>query len=779
MRPSTRKAGGGWGRLALTVAVLILATLVGGAVPEAGAVPPDSTLLLNMSSSDVDSVDPARAYYAPSWQILYASCAMLVNYPDAAAPLGSRLQAELATGLPTVTNAGKTYTFTIRDDYRFSSGAPVTAADVKATFDRLADPATQSPAQTFTSDIAEVVANGNQVAVTLTRPAPDLLARLAMQFFCVLPAGTPTTELYAFPSAGPYYIESRTPNGPIVLQRNPNYAGPRPHFFQTIKYAAVNTNPDTSMNQILAGDIDYDPGGMPPTADQNLWNSYGPDSEAAARGAQQYFVNPTLAVRYLALNTTAGRIFSNPTLRKAVNFAIDRPEMIALRGGHAGRVTDHFLPPGAAGFRDDSIYPLDGPDFDTAQALVDEAGGAGPVTVYTTTSPIGVNQGELIKADLETVGFTVTVEHYATATVYSKCGTRTEPFDICNVGWIADYGDPYDFMFLFDGRTIKDTNNNDYSYFDDADFNANLDAAQALSGDARYAAFGDLDAQLRDAAPGVAWDNDNNRDFFAARIGCQKFQPIYGIDLAALCLRPEIAAGDARLTEGNSGASTLTFDITRTRATAPGTLSYATEDGTATAGSDYAPISGQVEFGAGEFHKTVAVEVYGDTTVEPDETVLMRLSAPTAGTLTRPLAVGTIVNDDVAPLPPPPPPVSPPPPPPPPPPPAAVCTAPNVRGQTLAAARAALAIANCSTGRTTTRFSSVVRKGRVISQSARPGTQLDYGAAVDLVISKGRRPPVRVTLCHRGHTIKVPRSQVKKHLKQGDRRGACRKPRRR
>jgi hypothetical protein len=417
---------------------------------------------------------------------------------------------------------------------------------------------------------------------------------------------------------------------------------------------------------------------------------------------------------------------------------------------------------------------LDGPDFDTAQSLVDEAGGAGPVAVYTTTSPIGVNQGELIKADLETVGFTVTVEHYAIATMYSKCGTRNEPFDICNVGWIADYGDPYDFMFLFDGRTIKDTNNNDYSYFNDAGFNANLDAAQALSGDARYAAFGDLDAQLRDASPGVAWDNDNNRDFFAARIGCQNFQPIYGIDLAALCLRPEIAAGDARLTEGNSDASTLTFDITRTRATAPGTVSYATEDGTATAGSDYAPISGQVEFEAGEFHKTVAVEVYGDTTVEPDETVLMRLSAPTAGALTRSLAVGTIVNDDVAPAPPPP--VSPPPPPPPPPP-AAVCTVPNVRGRTLAVARAALIRGNCAVGLITRRFSSAVARGRVIAQGTRPGTQLDYGTRVALVVSKGARPLVK--LCHKGRTIRVPTSQVRKHLRHGDKRGACRKPRRR
>jgi hypothetical protein len=34
----------------------------------------------------------------------------------------------------------------------------------------------------------------------------------------------------------------------------------------------------------------------------------------------------------------------------------------------------------------------------------------------------------------------------------------------------------------------------------------------------------------------------------------------------------------------------------------------------------------------------------------------------------------------------------------------------------------------------------------------------------------------KITLCHRGRTIKVPKSQVKKHRKHGDKLGACRKP---
>jgi hypothetical protein len=37
--------------------------------------------------------------------------------------------------------------------------------------------------------------------------------------------------------------------------------------------------------------------------------------------------------------------------------------------------------------------------------------------------------------------------------------------------------------------------------------------------------------------PSALYQNDNNRDFFSVKVGCQTYQPIYGMDLAALCVR--------------------------------------------------------------------------------------------------------------------------------------------------------------------------------------------------------------------------------------------------
>jgi hypothetical protein len=134
----------------------------------------------------------------------------------------------------------------------------------------------------------------------------------------------------------------------------------------------------------------------------------------------------------------------------------------------------------------------------------------------------------------------------------------------------------------------------------------------------------------------------------------------------------------------------------------------------------------------------------------------------------------------VGPPPPPPPPASPPPPPPPPPPPAQVCLVPAVRGRTLAVARTTLQAAHCAAGVITRRFSRTVLIGRVISQGAAPGTQLANGAAVNLLVSKGRAPllpPVRVTLCYRHRTVHVTRAVARRLRRHGATLGPCRRRR--
>lgn len=67
------------------------------------------------------------------------------------------------------------------------------------------------------------------------------------------------------------------------------------------------------------------------------------------------------------------------------------------------------------------------------------------------------------------------------------------------------------------------------------------------------------------------------------------------------------------------------------------------------------------------------------------------------------------------------------------------CVVPAVVGETLAAAKAAIRNGHCRTGKVTRARSKKVRKGLVLAQRPGPGRRLANGAAIDLVVSRGRR----------------------------------------
>src|SRR5262249_50064992 len=102
------------------------------------------------------------------------------------------------------------------------------------------------------------------------------------------------------------------------------------------------------------------------------------------------------------------------------------------------------------------------------------------------------------------------------------------------------------------------------------------------------------------------------------------------------------------MTEGNSGTVQRGFLVWLSGAYSQTvTVSYATADGTATAGSDYAAVSGTITFAPGQTSQTVNVPIYGDTTDEPDETFFFNLSNPVNAPLANTQGVGPIQNDDV------------------------------------------------------------------------------------------------------------------------------------
>jgi Calx-beta domain len=113
--------------------------------------------------------------------------------------------------------------------------------------------------------------------------------------------------------------------------------------------------------------------------------------------------------------------------------------------------------------------------------------------------------------------------------------------------------------------------------------------------------------------------------------------------------KPAISVGDASAAEGNSGTTTLAVPVTLSASsTSTVMVDYATADGTASAGSDYAAVNGKVVFRPGETQKSIPVSIAGDTSIEQDETFSVTLSNPVNATIAEGSATATITNDDTA-----------------------------------------------------------------------------------------------------------------------------------
>ena len=523
------------GRRLILLGSALAAGIVGGsAFAGSGAepvIPEGGTFRVNVTGTDFASLDPAINYDTDGAELLYATCAKLVNYPDRPAPRGSVVQPEAASGMPTVSRDGRTYTFRVSSEFRFSNGAPVRAADFEYTIRRVLDPRTHSPAVPFLRDLVAYRASGDTLTLRLTRSAPDLLARLTMGFFCVVPEGTPIVArgLDTIPSAGPYYVASRTPGVSVTLKRNPYYSGPRPHHVDEIDFAVFQDG-YTSTRQIAAGQADYDVHSVTGDLRRELALTYGVNGT-------RFFAHPMVATDWIVLNTSRP-LFRSASVRRAVAYAIDREALVRAIGFLPGKVTQQILPPAMPGYRKVQLYPRRG-DLQTAKRLMRNR--RGTAVLYVSDNPFDNAVAVVLIRELARINIDITVKPFYSAEYNRRIHRRGEPFDMTLGGWVADYLDPYDFInVVLSGDNITATNNQNLSHFDDPTFNGRMDAAALLSGSRRYAAYAKLDADLvREAAPIIPYANNYRLDFVSKRTGCIVLAPgaASGLDFAAVCLK--------------------------------------------------------------------------------------------------------------------------------------------------------------------------------------------------------------------------------------------------
>jgi peptide/nickel transport system substrate-binding protein len=494
------------------------------------------------SRSDYDYIDTSLAYFSHSWQSLNATNLKLLSFPDKEGAAGSRMRPEAAAGLPTVSRDGKTYTFTVKRGFKFSNGANVTAANFAAAIRRALNPRMQSPASSFLDDVATYRASGQRLIVRLKVVAPDFLARMTMPFFSAIPTNLPiVAEGIDAPSvsAGPYYVREWVKGRSALLVRNPNWNNNKEPWKSLQRPANVNQIQVTVGNSLDATLLrlrrnETDLGNIPPAAASSLSQEFGINKG-------RFFIRKQLVFWYIAMNTQSDLFRNNVKLRQAVNYAVDRPQMVRQYGFLAGGRTDQILPPGMPGYKDAKVYPIVGVNnasLTRAKNLANGATRSGKAVYYAFSAAPGPAVAQVVQFNLKQIGIDVEIKQFDRVVQHEKTATRGEPFDITHEGWGADYPDPYNFInVLLDGRRIQATNNVNASYFNNAAYNRKMEAASRLSGDARLNAYAALDADImKNQAPLAPFINTNARIFVSESLGCYNFSAVNGTtNLVAVC----------------------------------------------------------------------------------------------------------------------------------------------------------------------------------------------------------------------------------------------------
>jgi YVTN family beta-propeller protein len=350
--------------------------------------------------------DPGATFDQDSWQLQAMTNDGLLAARKVGGAAGAELVPDLASSMPVASDGGRTWTFQLRRGLRYSTGQPVRASDVRASFERLeqiAGPAVKDlPTLGLVGEAAcrsrprscdlsrGVLADDRSgtVVLRLVRPESDLLQRLATPPYFVLPAGTQPRPITAppFPATGPYEVVTRRA-GEIQLARNPYFhawsAEAQPPGFPDRIVWRLRASAASGVNSILSGrgDVLDAPA---TTKDAEL---------LATRYPTLLHLNPFPDTEALFLNTRR-RPFSSLAARQAVALATNRRVLAADQGTPlVWPVTCQVLPPGIPGYRPFCPYTANagaaggwsGPDLARARELARRAHLSG--TTITVAGP--------------------------------------------------------------------------------------------------------------------------------------------------------------------------------------------------------------------------------------------------------------------------------------------------------------------------------------------------------------------------------------------------------
>jgi peptide/nickel transport system substrate-binding protein len=477
------------------------------------------------------TLDPASGYSA--WEILTLTNDGLLAYSRAGGAETYKVVADLAIGLPTVSDGGLTYTFQLRKGIRYSTGGVVQPADIRRGIERaLLNSGDEFPKLSpylaaiegsrgcLTGkhcDLTRGIATSpgsRTITFHLSKPDPDFLYKLALPPYDAVPASTPLRARLPLPATGPYKIAGWKKKGVVVLVRNPRFrvwsSAAQPDGYPDRIVERYNYTGPSAIRAVQRGTADITANGFdqtwPPALAASLQTRY----------SSQLYAAPELSILGLWLNTRLVP-FNDVRVRRAFNLAVDRTRLAQINGGD---VACQFLPPNVSGY---SFYcPYNGPDLTKARRLVAASGTKGqPVTIWIYDIPAGRRNAAYLVPVLRSIGYNAHV-----AWVPHDGGPTWRPGRQAGVqGWgSGDYPSTNNIFlsFLCSSYTTNPRTNGNYSGLCDRRLDAQIARARSLETTNPAAAAGawhNADRMLTDEAPWLPMKVFVSTDFVSRRVG--------------------------------------------------------------------------------------------------------------------------------------------------------------------------------------------------------------------------------------------------------------------
>lgn len=376
----------------------------------------------------------------------------------------------------------KVWTFHLRKDAKWSNGEPVTAQDFVYSWQRLADPKTASPYESYLqyghiTNIDDIIAgkkpatdlgvkaiDDHTLEVTLSEPVPYFYKLLVHSSMSPVPKavvekfGEKWTQPANIVSNGAYKLKSWVVNERIVLERNTNYWDNAKTVINEVTYLPISSEV-TDVNRYRSGEIDMTYNNMPIELFQKLKKEI----------PKEVHVDPYLCTYYYEINNQKAP-FNDPRVRTALKLGLDR-DIIVNKVKNQGDLPAYgYTPPYTDGakFTEPAWFKMTQEQRNAeSKKLLAEAGYTAdkPLTfdlLYNTSDlhkKLAIAAASIWKKNL---GVNVKLENQEWKTFLD---TRHQGnFDVARAGWCADYNEPTSFL----NTMLSNSSNNTSHYKSDA-----------------------------------------------------------------------------------------------------------------------------------------------------------------------------------------------------------------------------------------------------------------------------------------------------------------------